>query len=45
MSRGIIVKNILSVDDAVAYINDFDFTDIEPFTLVLVDWNHAIKSL
>jgi uncharacterized protein with NRDE domain len=39
MSRGIIVKNILSVDNAVSYINDFDFDNIEPFTLVLVDWN------
>ena len=39
MSRGIIVKNILSVDDAVTYINNFDFTEIEPFTLILVDWN------
>ena len=39
MSRGVIVKNILSVDDAVTYINNFDFTEIEPFTLILVDWN------
>ena len=44
MSRGIIVKNILSVDDAIAYINEFDFTDIEPFTLILVDWNHHLKT-
>tara|TARA_R110002126_G_scaffold39767_2_gene117601 strand:+ start:19000 stop:19677 length:678 start_codon:yes stop_codon:yes gene_type:complete len=39
MSRGIIVKNILSVDDALHYIKTFDFTNIEPFTLILVDWN------
>ena len=38
MSRGIIVKNILSAKDAVAYINKFDFSNIEPFTLILVDW-------
>ena len=44
MSRGIIVKNILSVDDAVAYINDFNFTDIEPFTLILVDWNTDLET-
>ena len=39
MSRGVIVKNILSVDDAVSYIDEFDFQDIEPFTLILVDWS------
>lgn len=44
MSRGIIVKNILSVDDTLAYINNFDFTDIEPFTLVLVDWNTDLET-
>jgi hypothetical protein len=39
MSRGIIVKNILKADNAVAHINDFDFTNIEPFTLILIDWD------
>ncbi|PQJ79368.1 NRDE family protein [Polaribacter porphyrae] len=44
MSRGIIVKNILSVDDAIHHINEFDFTDIEPFTLILVDWNSDLAT-
>jgi uncharacterized protein with NRDE domain len=44
MSRGIIVKNILSTDDAVKYINGFDFTNIEPFTLVLVDWKVNLET-
>jgi hypothetical protein len=44
MSRGIIVKNILSADDSVSYINNFDFTDIEPFTLILVDWNNQLEA-
>ena len=39
MSRGIIVKNILIADNAIAFINDFDFTNIEPFTLILIDWD------
>ena len=38
MSRGIIVKSILSVSNAINYINDFNFVNIEPFTLILVDW-------
>ena len=42
MSRGIIVKNILSAADGVSYINEFDFDNIEPFTLVLIDWNDSL---
>jgi hypothetical protein len=38
MSRGVVVKNILSVDNPLQYIADFDFENIEPFTIVLVDW-------
>jgi hypothetical protein len=44
MSRGIIVKNILSANDGVSYINNFDFTEIEPFTIVLVDWNNQLDT-
>ena len=44
MSRGIIVKNILSADDGVSFINNFDFKEIEPFTLILVDWNNQLEA-
>jgi uncharacterized protein with NRDE domain len=44
MSRGIIVKNILSADDAFSYIHDFNFDNIEPFTIVLVDWKHQLET-
>ena len=44
MSRGIVVKNILSAKDAVSYIHDFNFDDIEPFTIVLVDWNPQLEA-
>ena len=37
MSRGVIVKAILKVED-------FDFIGIEPFTIVLVDWNTDLKT-
>ena len=43
MSRGIIVKDILAADDSVAFIENFNFTDNEPFTIVLVDWNDTLK--
>lgn len=44
MSRGVVVKNILSVDDPVQYIEDFDFDNIEPFTVVLVDWGKDLTA-
>lgn len=43
MSRGIIVKNILTVDDPVKHIKNFDYYDIEPFTIILVDWNKDLQ--
>lgn len=42
MSRGVIVKAILKSDDFIGYINDFNFKGIEPFTIVLVDWNSEL---
>ncbi|PWG04721.1 NRDE family protein [Polaribacter aquimarinus] len=44
MSRGIIVKNILSSDDGILFINSFDFDGIEPFTLIMVDWNSGLET-
>ncbi len=44
MSRGIIVKRILTSENAVEYINCFDFSEIEPFTIVLVDWNSQLET-
>ncbi|MFT5761245.1 MAG: hypothetical protein ACI8WA_000355 [Polaribacter sp.] len=44
MSRGIIVKAILKSDNFEKYITAFDFTGIEPFTIVLVDWNSKLTT-
>jgi len=44
MSRGIIVKAILKSDDFENDITTFDFKGIEPFTIVLVDWNADLKA-
>ncbi len=38
MSRGIIVTELLTAADALQTASRFDFHDIEPFTIVLVDW-------
>ncbi len=44
VSRGVIVKNILSEENAVSYIEHFDFSGVEPFTLILVDWTAVLEA-
>ena len=44
MSRGLIVKKILSSVNSVSFIEDFVFDKIEPFTLILVDWNTTLET-
>jgi hypothetical protein len=43
MSRGIIVTDLLTATDAVAAIQAYDFKGVEPFTLVMVDWQMGWK--
>lgn len=45
MSRGVIVKHLLKSDNAVKEIEHFSFEDIEPFTIVLVDWNVELMAV
>lgn len=44
LSRGVIVKELLKVDDPVEIINHFNFEGIEPFTIVLVDWKVSLNA-
>ncbi len=43
MSRGIIVTNLLRGEDAVKALRQFDYNDIEPFTIILVDWHESVR--
>jgi hypothetical protein len=43
MSRGIIVTDLLAAEDALAGIRAFDFEGIEPFTLLLVEWQQGLQ--
>ncbi|MAD96205.1 MAG: hypothetical protein CMB99_02660 [Flavobacteriaceae bacterium] len=45
MSRGVIVKNLLKSEDVMQEIETFNFSDIEPFTLVCVDWSQELFAL
>lgn len=38
MSRGIVVKNTLKTKDLDKYLTEYDFENIEPFTLIVLDW-------
>lgn len=43
LSRGIIVKELLAAVDALKWIEGFDFTDIEPFTIIMTEWGERLK--
>ncbi|MCK5400711.1 MAG: NRDE family protein [Flavobacteriaceae bacterium] len=43
MSRGVVVNDLLSSDDVVASIENYYLDDVEPFTLVIADWNTDLK--
>jgi hypothetical protein len=41
-SRGLVVKDLLSCNVIETTIENYNFKDIEPFTLVIADWNKAL---
>ena len=43
LSRGVIVKNLLASNDIVNSIDSYDFINVEPFTIVIADWNNNLK--
>lgn len=43
MSRGIIVTDLLTTHMLMDEIKAYDFTDIEPFTIILVEWEKEIR--
>lgn len=45
MSRGVVVKELLKAEDVFAAMEAFDFTNIEPFTVVAVDWNIHLRAV
>ena len=42
ISRGLIVKELLKSDDITNKLTLIDLNNIEPFTLVIVDWNNDV---
>jgi len=42
-SRGIIVKELLKIDDIHNGLSTIDLVDVEQFTLTIVDWNNTLE--
>ncbi|MCF7560577.1 NRDE family protein [Sabulilitoribacter multivorans] len=42
-SRGVVAKDFLVADDISILVDTYDFEDIEPFTMVITDWNANLK--
>lgn len=42
-SRGIVVKDLLSCDTIAEAVDNYNLNDIEPFTMVIVDWNDELE--
>lgn len=43
MSRGVVVKELLASDNVITLIENYNFDDIEPFTIVTADWNANLR--
>jgi len=42
-SRGLIVKDLLKTPELKSYIKTYDFSEIEPFTAIVVDFENTLK--
>lgn len=43
LSRGIVVKHLLAAEDFQKTVQDYDFSGVEPFTIVAADWQQELK--
>ncbi len=42
MSRGVVVKDFLAEAELQILFKEYDLNDIEPFTMIVVDWNNGL---
>lgn len=43
LSRGVVAKDFMVADDIVDAVSQYNFESIEPFTMVIADWNDGLK--
>ena len=41
-SRGVLAKDILKSNNFISYVEDLELKNIEPFTLIILDWNNGL---
>ena len=42
-SRGVVVKDFLIAEDFKLYLKDYDFSQIEPFTAIIIEWEKELQ--
>lgn len=42
-SRGLVVKDLLTTENVVDKVQGYNFEGIEPFTIVIIDWNEELR--
>lgn len=42
-SRGIVANDFMVAENISAHVEAYNFNSIEPFTLVIADWNRTLK--
>jgi len=45
LSRGVVLRDLLGCQNIFKTIEDYDLHDVEPFTLIIADWNTHLKFL
>jgi len=43
LSRGVVVRDLLACKNIITAIEDYDLHGVEPFTLIIADWNMHLK--
>lgn len=43
LSRGVVMKDLLIANDIISAIKLYDLNEIEPFTMVIVDWSTSLR--
>ncbi len=43
LSRGVVVKELLATNEGLKWMEDFDFSGIEPFTIIMIEWRERLN--
>ncbi len=43
LSRGVVAKDLMVTQNVEEAVESYNFNDVEPFTIVIIDWNASLK--